>query len=236
MPGRGQLVGARPHDDGTAPDSPVARRPGTRWRDPRLAIGLVVVATCALLGGRLLAAADDTVGVWATARAMNQGEAVAVGDLVRREVRFVEQADADRYVSAADALPAGATLNRPLGAGELVPRGAVGAGDDVALTEVPLSVGTEAVPGTVRVGAVVDVWVTPDAAVDADIAPGSPRAPTSTLLFDDVAVVSAPEGGTSLGPSATRQVIVGVDPEQQEVLPAALAALAGGSVILTVQR
>ncbi len=237
MPGRGELVGARPQDgDGTAPDSPVARRSGTRWRDPRLAIGIVLVAACALLGGRLLAAADDTVGVWATAREMNPGEPVAAGDLVRREIRFVDQADADRYVSAETSLPAGATLSRPLGAGELVPRGAVGTGDEVALTEVPLSVGAEAVPGTVRVGAVVDVWVTPDAVADADVDLDSPRAPTSTLLFDDVAVVSAPRSGTSLGPSATRQVIVGVAPAQQDVLPAALAALSGGSVILTVQR
>jgi hypothetical protein len=241
MPGRGQLVGTRPHEgSGTpasAPDSPVARRrTGSRWRDPRLLVGLVVVAACALLGGRLFAAADDTVGVWVTERAMNQGEDLAAGDLVRREVRFADQAAADRYLSADASPPADSTLSRPLGAGELVPRGALGSGADTGLTEVPLSVGTEAVPGTVRVGSLVDVWVTPEAVADADVDPDSPKAPTSTLVFDDVAVVSAPASGTSLGPSATRQVIVGVAPEGQDGLPTALAALSGGAVILTVQR
>jgi hypothetical protein len=86
----------------------------------------------------------------------------------------------------------------------------------------------------------VDVWVTPDGALtDAgSAAGGAPRgpAPRSTLVFDDVAVVSAPRTGTSLGPSATRQVIVGVGGEQLARLPRALAALAGGTVVLTAPR
>ena len=41
---------------------------------------------------------------------------------------------------------------------------------------------------------------------------------------------------TSLGPTATRQVIVGVDEDQQSRLPTSLAALAGGTVVLTAQR
>ena len=49
-------------------------------------------------------------------------------------------------------------------------------------------------------------------------------------------VVSAPRTGTSLGPTATRQVIVGVGEDQQARLPTSLAALAGGTVLLTVRR
>ena len=55
-------------------------------------------------------------------------------------------------------------------------------------------------------------------------------------MFDDVAVVSVPRTGSSLGPSATRQVIVGVDEDQQARLPLSLAALAGGTVLLTARR
>ena len=97
-------------------------------------------------------------------------------------------------------------------------------------------------PSTLRVGAVVDVWVTPDRAADASGPPdgsdGSDGsgAPRSVLVFDDVAVLSVPRSGSSLGPTATRQVIVGVGVDQQSRLPTSLAALAGGSVLLTAQR
>jgi hypothetical protein len=76
----------------------------------------------------------------------------------------------------------------------------------------------------------VDVWVTPDDAADAK--PGG----RATLVFDDVAVVSVPDSGTTLGPTATRQVIVGVGEDQEGRLPASIAALSSGAVVLTVQR
>ena len=204
-----------------------------------MAVGVILVAGCALLGAMLLGGSDDTVGVWAARRAMNAGESVSVEDLVRRDVRFADQHDADAYLSADTPLPSGATLARAVGAGEMVPRGALGAAGSQALTEVPLSVDSEAVPSTLRVGAVVDVWVTPDRAADASGPPdGSDGsdAPRSVLVFDDVAVLSVPRSGSSLGPTATRQVIVGVGEDQQSRLPTSLAALAGGSVLLTTQR
>ena len=50
----------------TASDVPAALR-GQRpaWRDPRLWIGIVLVAASVVVGARVLAAADDTVQVWA---------------------------------------------------------------------------------------------------------------------------------------------------------------------------
>lgn len=212
---------------------PATRVQASRWRDPRLVVGLVVVATCAVLGARLLAGADDTVGVWAARDSLLQGQPVTGAELVRRQVRFEDQADADRYVSADDAVPAGATLVRPVGAGELLPRAALGSGSTEALTEVPLSVPTDAVPSTVATGTVVDVYVTPDAAVSGS---GRDTSARSRLVLDDVTVLAAPRTGTALGPSATRQVIVGVPAAQSDRLPSALAALAGGTVVLTAQR
>jgi hypothetical protein len=221
---------------GTAPGSPAALRArGSRWRDPRLVVGIVLVAACALLGARLLDDADDTVGVWAARVPLLAGQSVGASDLVRREVRFGEQGDADAYLSADAVPPDGSTLAHAVGAGELLPRSALGDAVTGSLTEVPLSVDSEAVPSTVRIGSVVDVYVTPDAAVtDAD---GTGEAAArSALVFDDVAVLSVPRTGTSLGPTATRQVIIGVDEEQQSRLPTSLAALAGGTVVLTAQR
>ena len=201
-----------------------------------MAVGVILVAACALLGATLLGGSDDTVGVWAARRAMNAGESVSADDLVRRDVRFADQPDADAYLSADTPLPSGATLARAVGAGEMVPRGALGAAGSQALTEVPLSVDSEAVPSTLRVGAVVDVWVTPDPATDGAGPVDGSDAARSVLVFDDVAVLSVPRSGSSLGPTATRQVIVGVAEDQQSRLPTSLAALAGGSVLLTARR
>jgi hypothetical protein len=93
---------------------------------------------------------------------------------------------------------------------------------------------TDAVPVTVRVGSRVDVWVTAEPAAS-DAESRRSRSP-STLVFDEVAVVALPPAGTSLGPAATRQVIVGVGEDQGRRLARSIAALAGGDVILTVQR
>lgn len=237
MPARGPSTDVQARGD-APPASPAASRLArSRWRDPRLVVGVAVVAVCALLGARLLGGADDTVGVWAARTELTAGQQVRTGDLVRRDVHFSDQEAADRYLSSDAAPPAGSVLDRAVGAGELVPRGAVGTAESGSLTEVPLSVNTESVPSTVQVGTIVDVWVTPDgAATDADAPSDGPRAPRSTLVFDDVAVVSVPRSGTSLGPSATRQVIVGVGEDQESRLPTSLASLAGGTVILTAQR
>lgn len=216
------------------PASPEASRVRRRpWRDPRLVIGVALVAGSVLVGARLLAGADDTVAVWAARSSMGAGQPVGPGDLVRTRVRFDTQADADRYVSG-DTTPApGTVLRRDVGAGELLPRAAVAGRAVGDLVEVPLSVPSDGVPATVRVGSVVDVWATPDRAT----VPAGGTAPgRAVLVFDDVTVVSAPRTSTALGPTATRQVIIGVDARGQAELPRALARLSGGSVLLTRQR
>jgi hypothetical protein len=215
------------------PSSPAAARPGRRWRDPRLAFGIALVAVCALLGGRLLGSADDTVSVWSARVPLQAGQRLAAGDLVARHVRFADQADADRYLSAEQPLGPGTVLERAVGTGELVPRAALGSGDVGVLTDVPLSVDSDRVPATLSVGSTVDVWSTPDRAAASAHASGTPRA---ALVLHDVPVRSLPGTATSLGPTATRQVIVGVGPDQAEHLPTALAALAGGTVVVTARR
>jgi hypothetical protein len=218
--------------DGSLASPPAARNRAVGWRDPKLVAGIVVVAACGLLGALLLGRPDDTVALWAAARPIAVGDQVTAADLVRDEVRFDDPHDADRYLRADALVPEGATVRRAVGPGELVPRDALGGKAADALTEVPLSVVADALPVTVRVGSVVDVWVTPDRARLAAAA----RPDDSELVFDDVAVVSVGRSGGTLGPSATRQVIVGVRPDLVRRLPSALSALSSGSVILTRQR
>lgn len=214
------------------PGSPPANRHrATFWKDPRLVVGVALVAVSALLGATLLGGGDTTVGVWAARTTLASGQDVGPGDLVRREVRFADQADADRYLSADALLPEGAVLARDVGAGELLPRAAVGTGSGAAAVEVPLSVPAEAVPATVRAGSVVDVWVTPDPHLAPSGAAEDDRA-ESRLVLAQVPVLAVSRSGGALGPSAGRQVIVGVEPGQEDTLPAALAQIARGSVVL----
>lgn len=216
------------------PLSPAAvRTTRTRWRDPRLVVGLAVIAVCALLGARALASADDTVSVWTARSALEPGQRIEAADLEREEVRFVEQDDADRYLSGTAELPAGTTVDRAVGAGELLPRSALRNGASDPVTEVPLSMAVEAVPATVEVGSTVDVWVNPPSPT---VAAGSAAATRATLVFHDVPVLSAPPSGTSLGPGATRQVTVGVADPRGALLPRSIAAIRSGDVTLTVRR
>jgi hypothetical protein len=219
------------HDDptaSTAPASPPATRAGRPgWRDPRLAVGVALVAVAALLGATVLGDRDTTT-VWAARTALAEGQAVGADDLVARDLRFADADAAARYVAADGPVPAGLTLTRDVGAGELLPAAAVGDGAE-ALLEVPLAVPAEALPATVRAGSVVDVWVTPDPDLAAvtDTEEGD-----SLLVFASVRVVAISRPGGALGPAATRQVIVGLDPDAGETLPRALGRLARGSVVL----
>lgn len=233
---RGDRARGGARDADTPPDrlpaSPRAtRHRGRVWRDPRLLVGVVLVAASGLAGALVLTG-DETVEVWAVRDGLTAGEPVRPDALVRREVRFADQADADRYLAADQPFPPDATLARDVGTGELLPRSALAEGPAPRLVEVPLRVASEAVPATVRTGSVVDVWVTPgpESALAGD---GDP--PEARVALSDVRVLAVSRGGTALGPAAERQVIVGVDAAQQRDLAAALADMAAGSVVLVRQ-
>lgn len=223
---RDPLVG--PGDAGTvggAPPSPPARRVHRpSWRDPRLLVGLAIVAVSVLLGVRLLAAADDTTTVWSAAADLAAGQAVDPGDLESVEVRFGSADLAARYLPAT-ALPPGSVLLADVSSGEMLPRGALGEGAAEDVAELPISLSAESVPVGLEAGRLVDVWVTP-----ADTAAG--RAREAVRVLESVPVVAAPESAGALGPSMTRQVVVAVPVEEQAVIARALAALAEGTVVL----
>ena len=215
-------------DSRTLPASPRAdRHRAGVWRDPRLLVGIVLVAASGLAGALLLTG-DETVDVWAVRADLTAGQRVDRAALETREVRFADQADADRYVSADQPLPQDATLGRDVGSGELLPRSALVTGDPAELLEVPLTVPGESVPSTVRPGSVVDVWVAPGP----ERGLSGVKAPEAAEVLEDVQVVSVSRGATALGPATARQVIVGVEAADEGALPEALARLANGSVVL----
>jgi len=221
---------AAPADPRSTP--PAVRARATAWRDPRLIIGIALVAVCVLLGARVVGAADDSVAVWSLRHDVPAGETVTGADLAIVRVHFSGRL-ADRYFSPPAAPVPGSTAAHDLAAGELLPRSAVTADDGADLVEVPLSVAPDDLPASVRRGAVVDVWVTPKAATTGD---DHVRA---RLALDDVVVVAVPSSSDSLAPRTTQQVIVGVAAAEADDaaggLAAALGELADGRVVLTRQ-
>jgi hypothetical protein len=207
-----------------APRASRSRRPG--WRNPRLLLGLVLVAASIVVGARLMAAADDTVGVWVVARDLPAGAALVEEDVERRQIRFPDDETADRYLAATDDLPDSAALNRPVSAGELLPRTAIAAGSERDLVEVPISVASDDLPATVRQGSVVDIWVAPK------VSAVSGQKIKAVPVLTDVVVVAVPRSSDGLAPQSTRQVIVGVPVERSDDLGSALGGIADGRVVV----
>ncbi|RNM13608.1 flagellar biosynthesis protein FlgA [Nocardioides pocheonensis] len=215
------------------PTSPPAVRAQTAgWRDPRLVVGVVIVAVCVLVGARVLAGADDTVAVWSLRHDVAAGATLGAGDLVPVRVHFAGDG-AGHYLPAGSGPAPGGVAAHDLTAGELLPRSGLASESRAALVEVPLSVAPDDLPASVGRGAVVDVWVTPKVA-----AAGDERV-RARLALDDVVVLAVPESGDGLAPSTTQQVIVGVDAAQAHgpdaELADALGQLADGRVVITRQ-
>jgi hypothetical protein len=206
------------------------RRPG--WRDPRLWIGVVLVAGSVAAGSRLLAAADDTVQVWTAASDLGAGERLTEEDLVAARVRFADEAALAGYFTVDDALPADRELVHGVGAGELVPRAALGRTGESGLVEVPIAVEPEQVPPSVTTGAVVDVYVVaaPEGQ-DEGAAPASSDGPALTR----VTVVDAPPLAESFGTSGRRQLVLAV-PEAEAAPFFALLGSHDAAVLTVVRR
>lgn len=205
------------------------RRPG--WRDPRLWIGVVLVAGSVVAGARLLAAADDTVQVWSAATDLGAGDRLTEEDLVATRVRFADDATSAGYFGVGDELPADLRLLHGLTAGELLPRAAIGSSADTGLVDVPIAVEPEQVPPSVEAGAIVDVYVV--AGPDPEAEPGAPSVSDGPAL-EGVTVVDAPALADSFGTTGRRQLVLAVP----EADAAPFFALLGryDTAVLTVVR
>ncbi|QLQ11288.1 MAG: hypothetical protein HZY75_14010 [Nocardioidaceae bacterium] len=198
-----------------------ARRP--TWRDPRLALGVLLVAVCGLLGAKLLGDADNTIEVWALRHEVGPGEPLGGAALTTARVRFTSAEQADRYLATSQSLPSGLSSTRALMAGELLPRAALSDTGGASLVELPLTVPATGVPETVKVGSRVDVWATRK---------GTTRA---ERLLADVPVVALSSTGSGLSPSVERQVIVGLEQDQATGIGEIVGALSDATILLTRQ-
>jgi hypothetical protein len=201
--------------------SPALRGHRPAWRDPRLWIGIALVAASVVAGARVLASADDTVQVWAASDDLGAGQRVEADDLVAQRVRFADDDALRGYFTVDDELPAGLELTRSVGSGELLPRAAVGTPDETGLVEVPIAVEPELVPPDVESGDVVDVYVVAPISADADGERREP--PPAGPALTGATVVDAPELESSFGTSGKRQLVLGVP---EDAAPAFFALLA----------
>jgi hypothetical protein len=194
------------------------------WRDPRLWIGIVLVAASVVVGARVLAAADDTVQVWTAGSDLGAGQRVEADDLVAERVRFADADALAGYFTVDDQLPADLELTRSVAAGELLPRAAVGTPDETGLVEVPVAVEPELVPPSVGPGDVVDVYVVAPISADTQAGQAGQHQPLPDgPALAGATVVDAPEQASSFGTSGKRQLVLAV-PEADA--PAFFALLA----------
>jgi hypothetical protein len=177
-----------------------------------------LVAGSAVLGGRLLSSARDTVAVWASAHDLAVGDKVGDGDLVSRSVHFDDAAQREQYLLAAQPLPAGTTIDSPVAAGELIARSAIG-NPGALPPQLPLGIAAADAPADLAAGDEVAVWAVPDEGAGKRV----------TLALGDVTVVTV-SGSEALDASSSREVLVELGAHDDA--GAALATLAGAHAVL----
>jgi hypothetical protein len=193
------------------------------WRDTRLVVGLLIVLASVALGARVVAAADDTVPVYAAHGTLVTGHPLTTADLT--VVRVHLGVGAAPYLRAQSPPPAGAVLLRTLGAGELVPVSALGQAAGLAVR--PVTVPLDGTPAAgLRAGAKVDVW---SSARDPAAGATAYKAPVRLAQAAEVSAVTTGEGSLSVSTGGSVQVLLG-----ETELPAVLDALANGARLVLV--
>ncbi|GEL95126.1 hypothetical protein [Cellulomonas composti] len=201
------------------PAPTIARLRSPGWRDPRLLVGIALVAVATLLGAWAVRSAQDTVAVFVVQDTVTPGTAIEADDLRLVEVHLPDE-ELAAYVTA-DADLSDVVVQRTVLAGELLPRAALGSAQDVDVRPVAVPLRAAAASG-VEAGASVDVWFTPKPDEQSD-EQADPYALATGLI---VAEVDRPDRAFGTAGAGTVQVLVPVD-----LLPEVLAALASDGSI-----
>ena len=209
-------------------DVPTATRlksPG--WRDPRLWVGVALVAGSVVAGSAVVGASDDTSAVWAAARNLSPGEVIEAEDLTSVRIRFADADAGEHYLATSRTLPEDLTVVRGLGEGELVPIAALGAQSATETVAVSVAVDPEHLPVGVGAGSRVDIWVV------AERGGGALRAKPVLL---DVGVIAAPSAAESFAATNERQLVIAVPRDDTSSLATLLAASGEGLVRVVGRR
>jgi hypothetical protein len=179
---------------------PVAaqRLSSSRWRQPRLVLGVLLVAVAMVLGARVFAALDDSVLVWRVESPARAGSPVGDLDVRAVAVRFDDADTEAAYLSADQPVPTTGAVARPLTAGQLLAVADVVPADSRTAAQLPLDVPVGSLPLDLAVGDRVDVWVVPGLA-NADgaaVTPGQPVPAEAVRVLQDVAVIGQLAAGS----------------------------------------
>jgi hypothetical protein len=200
--------------------SPAATRLSLpRWLDARLVLGLLLVLLSVVAGARVFASADHLTGVYAAAHDLTPGERITSGDLTVTQVRIT--GDAGRYV-AAGSVPVGYVVTRMVGAGELVPTGALAASPAKPMRLVTVPVQSGHLPSDLGHGDLVDVYLTPKVAAGDAV-------PAPTRVLSGVAVDSRDGDSRTFGGDSSLAVVLSVPAAQ---VPAVIHAVESGLIDL----
>lgn len=127
-------------------------------RDPRLLIGLLLVAGSVAAVVGIVAAADEGDEVLVAPRLLTAGELITADDLEPRRVTLGLEASA--YLHPNDVPAEGLIVTRTIGQGELVPIAALGDERSPRATTLVVALSTP-IGATVREGDVLDLWSAP---------------------------------------------------------------------------
>jgi hypothetical protein len=182
-----------------------------------------------VLGGRVLAALDDSVLVWQVESPARAGSSMSGIDVRAVAVRFDDADTEAAYLSAEQPVPTAAVVARPLAAGQLLAVADVVPADGRAAAQLPLDVPVGSLPLDLAVGDRVDVWVVPGLAdtEGAAVIPGQPDRAEAERVLQDVRVTAISPLGTTVGD--TRQLVV--DIRNADGLNAVIGQLATGSPV-----
>jgi hypothetical protein len=176
------------------PDLPrpiAARLQRPSWRDARLVLGVVLVLLAVTLGAVVVAAADDTIPVYAATSGLVPGQALTQQDVRRVDVQL--GADRTAYVAADHDIGPDTFALREVRAGELLPTSALGTRSDVRVKPVTVPVDVSSVRALVT-GSIVDVWVNERDAGSTTARYGRPQ-----RRLEAATVARVPEVSTGLG-------------------------------------
>lgn len=217
-------------DDISGPD-PAQRLGRKRWTDPRLLVGIVLVAVAVVAGAAVVRASDDTTAVWALRTDVHEGETPRLSDLERVDVH-VDQMVAERYLGAAEDILAerleASVWARDVPAGELLAVSALTPREQTRAGELPLGVAVGSMPTDLRPGYWVDVWVGPGRSGSGS---GNGRGGAERVL-ERVRVQDVEARSSALGDGGGRVVLVALDDAAVDDLAAVLDRVGRGAVTL----
>lgn len=207
-------------DESASPPVKRLRRP--RWSDPRLLVGLLIVAGSVVAGARLLAAADDTSAVWAVRADHRAGTPVSPDDVRSVHVRLDDSAA--NYVPADEPIEPGDVWARDVRSGELLGVRAMRPAGVAEVGELPVIAAPGALPSDLGAGDRVDVWVSD---------PGETATTSSArLVLDGMRVLSVAGAPATMGETSGYRVLLALETDRPGRLGDALGAISAGDVTL----